>query len=112
MHGFNYLLPHFISQVQGTRIVVTSQSVANVLGVPRVEFPDYPSYDHLKTLSKDELIFAFYEHPFEWGDRQFTCYSGFAKGPQFLNMVMTFILHPLDGNMHVRSKKITDLLHS
>ena len=38
---------------------------------------------------------TFYERPFDWGERQFTYYLGFAKGPQFLNMVMTFVLHPL-----------------
>ena len=53
----------------------------DVLGVPRVKFPDYPGYDCLKTVSKDELISAFCERPFEWGDRQFTYCSGFAKGP-------------------------------
>ena len=74
---------------------VTPQIVADVLGVPRVEFSDYPSYDRLKTVSKDELISAFCERPFKWGDRQFTYCLGFAKGPRFLNMVMTFVLHPL-----------------
>ena len=38
---------------------------------------------------------AFYKHPFDWGDRQFTPCRPFAKGPRFINMVMTFVLHPL-----------------
>ena len=38
---------------------------------------------------------AFCEHPSVWGERQFTYCSAFAKGPQFLNMVMTFVLYPL-----------------
>ena len=67
----------------------------NVLHVPRVEFPDYLSCDRLKTVSKDELNFAFYERPSNWGERQFTYCSGFVKGPRFLNMIMTFVLHPL-----------------
>ena len=46
-------------------------------------------------MSKDELKSAFCEHPFKWGERQFTYCSSFAKGPRFLNMVMTFVLHPL-----------------
>ena len=46
-------------------------------------------------MPKDELKSAFYEHPSKWGKRQFTYYLGFAKGPQFLKMVMTFVLHPL-----------------
>ena len=45
-------------------------------------------------MSKDELKFAFCERPSNWGERQFTYRSDFAKGPRFLNMVMTFVLHP------------------
>ena len=46
-------------------------------------------------MSKDELKSAFCERPFEWGERQFTYCSGFAKGPRFLKMVITFVFHPL-----------------
>ena len=46
-------------------------------------------------MSKDELSSLFCETPSSWGDRQNTLCSGFAKGPRFLNMVMTFIFHPL-----------------
>ena len=67
----------------------------DVLRVRRVDFPDYPGYERLRTVSKDEFMFAFYERPSDWGERQFTYCSGFAKGPRFLNMVMTFVLHPL-----------------
>ena len=95
MHGFNYSIPHFISSDQGTRIVVTPQIVVDVLRVPRVKFPNYPSCDCLKTVSKDELIYVFCKHPSDWGEHQFTYCSSFAKGPRFLNMVMTFVLHPL-----------------
>ena len=38
---------------------------------------------------------AFYERPSDWGDRQFTLCRPFAKGPRFINMVMTFVLDPL-----------------
>ena len=38
---------------------------------------------------------AFCEHPSIWGERQFTPCRPFAKGPRFMNMVMTFVLHPL-----------------
>ena len=51
--------------------------------------------ERLRIMSKDELSSLFYETPSSWGDRQNTPCSGFAKGPRFLNMVMTFILHPL-----------------
>ena len=95
MHGFDFSIPHFITSVQGTRIVVTPQIVTDVLRVPKVEFPDYPGCDLLKTVSKEELISAFCEHPFDWGKRQFTYCLGFVKISRFLNMVMTFVLHPL-----------------
>ena len=75
--------------------MVTPDIVSDVLHVPKVTHLDYPSYDLLKTMSKDELISTFYERPSDWGDHQFTSYSVFAKGPRFLNMVMTFVLHPL-----------------
>ena len=63
MRGFDLLVPHFITRVRGTRIAITQQIVADVLRVPRVEFPDYPSCECLRTVSKDELKSAFYEHP-------------------------------------------------
>ena len=37
---------------------------------------------------------AFYECPSIWGDRQFIPCRPFAKGPRFINIVMTFVLHP------------------
>ena len=67
----------------------------DVLHVPRVEQPDYPGCKRLRTVSKDEMISAFCERPSDWGDRQFTPCKAFAKGPRFINMVMTFVLHPL-----------------
>ena len=67
----------------------------NVLQVPRVEFPDYPSCKRLQTVSKDELMAAFCERPSDWGDRQFTPCRPFPKSPRFINMMMTFVLHPL-----------------
>ena len=95
MHGFDFSIPLFSTCVRGTRIVVTSQLVADVLHVPRVEHLDYPSCERLRTVSKDEMISTFCERPTDWGDRQFTSCKAFAKGPSFLNMMMTFVLHPL-----------------
>ena len=95
MHGIDSSVPLFHTHVQGTRIVVTPQLVANVLHVPKVEHPDYLGCERLRTVSKDEMIFAFCERPFDCGDRQFTPCKDFAKGPRFMNMVMTFILYPL-----------------
>ena len=95
MYGFDFLVPFFSTLVRGTHIVVTSQLVADVLLVPRVEHPDYPGCEHLRTVSKDEMISAFCEHPADWDDRQFTPCKAFSKEPRFLNMVITFVLHPL-----------------
>ena len=72
MHGIDRFVPHFVTQVRGISIPVTSQLVVDVLKVPRIEFPDYPSCERLRTVSKDELMSAFCEHPLEWGERQFT----------------------------------------
>ena len=66
-----------------------------MLRVPRIEFPDYPSCEHMRTVSKDELMATFCERPSNWGDSQFTPCTPFAKGPRFINMVMTFGLYPL-----------------
>ena len=69
--------------------------VYEVIHIPRVAHPDYPGYDRLRIVSKDELSSLLCETPSSWGDRQNTPCLGFAKGPRFLNMVMTLILHPL-----------------
>ena len=75
--------------------MVTSDIVSDVLRVLRVEHPEYPSCDHLRTVSKDELMFAFCEHPSDWGEHQFAPCPTFRKGHRFMNIVMTFVLHPL-----------------
>ena len=94
MHGFDYTVL-ILSLVFEVRTLVTLDLISEVLRVPRVEFVDYPNCEHLRTVSKDELSSRFYETPSSWGDCQNTTCSGFAKGPRFLNMVITFILHPL-----------------
>ena len=95
MHGIDHSVPFFFTHVRGTRIPVTPQLVADVLHVPRIEFPDYPSCEHLRTVSKDELMSSFCERLTASGERFFTRCRPFAKGPRFMNMVMTFVLHPL-----------------
>ena len=72
MHGINCSIPLFFTCVRGTRIPVTPQLVANVLRVPRIEFPDYPSFKRLRTVSKDELMSSFCERPTTWGENLFT----------------------------------------
>ena len=72
MHGIDRSVPLFFTRVQGTRIPVTTQLVRNVLHVPRIEFPNYPSCERLRTVSRDELMSSFYEHLTAWGERFFT----------------------------------------
>ena len=62
MHGIDRLVPLFFTRVRGTCILVTPQLVADVLRVPRIEFPDYIGYERLRTVSKDELMSAFCDH--------------------------------------------------
>ena len=69
MHGIDRSIPLFFTHVRGTRIPITPQLVADVLRVPRVEFPDYSSYERLRTVSKDELKSAFCKRPSEWDKR-------------------------------------------
>ena len=95
MHGIDRSIPLFFTCVQGTCILVTPQLVADVLYVPRIEFLDYPSCEHLRTVSRDELMSSFCERPTAWGEHPFTPCWPFAKSPRFMNMVMTFVLHPL-----------------
>ena len=95
MHGIDRSVPLFFTRVQGMHIPVTLQLVADMLRVPRIEFPDYPSYEHLRTVSRDELMSTFCECPTAWGERLFTPCQPFAKSLRFMNMVMTFVLHQL-----------------
>ena len=94
MHELDSLVPLFHTHVRGTRIIITSQLVPDVLHVPRVEHPDYLGCERLRTVSKDRMIFAFCERSSDLGDRQFTPCKAFVKGPRFINMVITFVLHP------------------
>ena len=63
MHGIDCSVPLFFTCVRGTRIPITPQLVANVLYVPRIEFPNYPSCERLRTVSRDELMSSFCECP-------------------------------------------------
>ena len=95
MHEFDYSKPYFFIHIWGTRIVVTPYLISEVLHVPRVVHPNYPDCDLLRIVSKDELSSLFYETPSPWSNRQNTPCSGFTKGQRFINMVMTFVHHPL-----------------
>ena len=68
MHGINCSVPLLFTRVRGTCILVTPQLVVDVLHVPRIEFPDYPSCEHLRIVSRDELMSSFCERPTAWGE--------------------------------------------
>ena len=72
MHEIDHSVPFFFIRVRGTHIPITLQLVVDVLRVPRIEFPDYPGCERLRTMSRDELMSAFYERPSAWGERLFT----------------------------------------
>ena len=72
MHGIDRSIPLFFTRVRGTHIPVTPQLVADVLRVPRIEFPDYHSCERLRIVSRDELMSSFCERPTTWGERLFT----------------------------------------
>ena len=110
MHGIDCSVPHFVTRVRGISIPVTPQLVADVLKVPRIEFPNYPSCECLRTMSKDEPMYAFCKRSSVWGECQFTYCSAFAKGPRFLNMVMTFVLYPLSHYNSITKSRARFLL--
>ena len=95
IHGIDTSVPCFATTFRGTHIVVTPDLISEVLHVPRVAHLDYLNYDRLRTVSKDKLLSHFCETPSTQGGKKNTPCSGFAKGPRFLNMVMTFVLTPL-----------------
>ena len=72
MHGIDTSVPQFTMVLQGTCIVVTSDLVSEILHIPWVAHLDYPGYQCLRIVSKDELLFHFCETPSIWGERQTT----------------------------------------
>jgi len=112
MHGLDSSVPSFHTRVRGTRIVVTPELVSDVLRVPRVEHPDYPSCERLRTVSKDEMISTFCKCPSNWGNFQFTPCKAFVKGLRFMNMMMAFVLHPLSHYNSITNSHARFLLSS
>ena len=88
MHGFDYSIPRFLTSVRGIRIELTPKLIFEVLHILRVSHLDYPSF------LKMNLCLSLW-NTFILGEHQNTPCSGFVKGPRFLNMVTTFVLHPL-----------------
>ena len=92
IHPINTFVPQFTMIFWGTHIVVTSELIFDVLYVPRVDRPNYPSHPCLRFISWDGLASRFYEKAMVWDDLlNFTTHD-FAKGPRILKMVMTFVL--------------------
>ena len=110
IHGIDTSVPQFVTTFKGTRIVVTLDLISEVLHVPKVAHPNYPGYDCLRTVSRDKLISHFCETPSIWGGKLNTPCSGFAKGPRFLNMVMTITLTPLSHYSSITEPRARFLL--
>ena len=55
-------------------------------------------------------MFAFCERLSSWGERLFTPCRPFAKSPRFMNMVMTFVLHPLSHYNSIKESRARFLL--
>ena len=72
MQEIDRSVPLFFTRIRGMRIPITPQLVADVLHVLRIEFPDYPSYELLRTVSRDDLMSSFCERPTAWGECLFT----------------------------------------
>ena len=51
MHSINTSVPQFTTVFRGTRIVVTPNFITEVLHIPRVDHPDYPSHPRLTSIS-------------------------------------------------------------
>ena len=100
MHGLDYSVPLFSY----------SCSRYKQSGHTRVGIRCALSCERLRTMSKDELISAFRKCPSNWGDHQFTPCSIFAKGPRFMNMVMTFVFHPLSHYNSITKPRVQFLL--
>ena len=94
MHAIDTSVPRFTTIFRGTRLIVTLVLISEVLRVPRVDHPDYPSHKRLSFISRDELTSLFCEKAMFWGGTLNFSTTKFAKGPQILNMVMTFVLTP------------------
>ena len=62
MHGFDYLVPHFITRVRGTRIVVTLDLISEVLHGPSIEFATTPTMSVLGMCPMANSRLAFVRH--------------------------------------------------
>ena len=56
IHDIDTFVPQFVSTFRGTRIIVTSDRISEVLHVPKVAHLDYPGCEHLQTVSRDDQM--------------------------------------------------------
>ena len=61
IHAIDTSIPLFTMVFRGTHIVVTPEIISEVLHIPRVAYPDYPSHPRLRSISRDELASLFCE---------------------------------------------------
>ena len=94
MHAINNPVPRFTMVFWGKRIVVTPELIFEVLCVPRVDCPDYPSHHRFSSISRDEFALLICEEAMLWGGTLNFYTTKFAKGPRILNIVMTFVHTP------------------
>ena len=92
MNAIDTFVPQFTTVFRGICIVVTLDFIFEVLHVPMVAHPNYPSPPHLCNIPRDELSSLFCEKAIVWGDTLNFSTAEFAKGLRILNKVMTFVL--------------------
>ena len=89
MHAIDTSVVRFTMVFCDTCIVVNSKLNSEVLRVPRLDYPDYPSHKHLSSISRDELASLFYEKAMLWGgvDTAFcTPYNSGPRSPMMLKL--------------------------
>ena len=81
IHTIDTSIPQFTTIFWGTRIIVILKLISEVLHVPRVINPNYPSSPKLKALSRDEFATHFCERLMSWGDTLNFATHDFTKCP-------------------------------
>ena len=93
IQAIDTFMPQFFAVFYSTHIVVTLYFISEVLHVPKVDRPDYPTHSCLTSISRDKLALLFREKAM-WGGTLNFSITKFTKGPRFFNMVITFVLTP------------------
>ena len=79
IHSIDTYVPRFAITFRSTHIVVTPDHISEVLHILRVAHPNYPSYEYLQTVSKDELLSHFCETSSTCGGKLNTLCSSFCQ---------------------------------